>query len=182
MALPPIMIDVPSPDGGLAAKTVVAAGLKDVIVFVVPDGTERDYEAIVSDPAVATFTSGGDQGGWTARPGLVLNAPGTTDVVLTRDGSTVIAVTVTVLDQPHAGATTEDPALPDLSIAPQTQALADSLPGMSEADAVAAIEAAGLSVRITARDGEDFPITMDYRPDRIDLQIADGRVVTATIG
>jgi hypothetical protein len=63
-------------------------------------------------------------------------------------------LTVTVLDQPHAGGTTDEPALPDLSVSPETQALADSLPGMSEKDAVAAIEKAGLTARIVARDGD----------------------------
>ena len=182
MALPPIMIDIPVADGGLAATTLVTAGLKDGIVFVVPDGAEAVYDATVSDSDVVAFTRGGDQGGWIARPGLTVKGPGTTDVVLTKDGATVLSLSVTVLDQPHAGATSDDPVLPDLSVAPETQALADSLPGMSEVDAVAAIEKAGLTSRITSRDGEDFPITMDYRPDRLDLQIVNGKVTSATIG
>jgi hypothetical protein len=75
-----------------------------------------------------------------------------------------------------------DPSLPDLSVAPETQKLADSLPGMAESDAIAAIEQAGLTVRITARDGENFPMTMDYRPTRINVEIVDGTITSANIG
>lgn len=62
------------------------------------------------------------------------------------------------------------------------QALAESVIGMSEADAQAAISAAGYITRVTGRDGEPLPGTLDYRLDRINLNIVDGEVIDANLG
>jgi hypothetical protein len=67
-----------------------------------------------------------------------------------------------------------DPAVdPDMSVA---QDVADTVLGMSEA------EAKGLSVRVGSRDGEDFPLTMDYRTDRVTLTVIADKVTAATPG
>lgn len=58
----------------------------------------------------------------------------------------------------------------------------DALIGETEADATAAVEAAGFTARVVERDGESFPITMDYRVDRVNLTVQDGLVTVATIG
>lgn len=58
----------------------------------------------------------------------------------------------------------------------------EQLIGETEADATAAIEAAGFTARVVARDGEFFSITMDYRLDRVNLTVEDGVVTVATIG
>jgi hypothetical protein len=63
-----------------------------------------------------------------------------------------------------------------------TQEMADSLVGMSEADATKTAEGNGWQVRIAARDGETFPLTMDYRADRVNLTIVDGAVTEVLIG
>lgn len=57
-----------------------------------------------------------------------------------------------------------------------------SLVGMAEADAIAVIEEQGWTSRISARDGEYFALTMDFRSDRVNLEIVDGVVTVATIG
>lgn len=73
-----------------------------------------------------------------------------------------------------------DPAVdPDMSVA---QEVADSVVGMSEAEATKTAEAKGLSVRVGSRDGEDFPLTMDYRTDRVTLTVKDDKVTAATPG
>ena len=54
--------------------------------------------------------------------------------------------------------------------------------GSSEADARAAVEAAGLIWRVGTRDGQPQPVTMDYRPDRITVTIDGGVVTEATVG
>ena len=73
-----------------------------------------------------------------------------------------------------------DPAVdPDMSVA---QDVADSVLGMSEVEATKTAEAKGLSVRVGSRDGEDFPLTMDYRTDRINAEVEDDEVVRVTIG
>ena len=65
------------------------------------------------------------------------------------------------------------------------QAVADEVIGMSETQAIetiAGISSEPLTSRIVRRDEESFMITMDYRLDRINLQIDDGIVTSTTIG
>ena len=68
------------------------------------------------------------------------------------------------------------------SFAPGDGGKLDALAGLSEADATAAAAQKGFTVRIVARDGEWYPVTKDYRLDRINLVVAGGVVVGATIG
>lgn len=63
-----------------------------------------------------------------------------------------------------------------------TQQVADTLPGLAEADAVATVEAAGLVARVVARDGESYPMTMDYQGTRVNLVITNGLVDTVSVG
>ncbi len=73
-----------------------------------------------------------------------------------------------------------DPTVaPDMSVA---QEVADSVVGMSEAEATKTAEAKGLTVRVGSRDGEDFPLTMDYRIDRVTLTVKADKVTAATPG
>ena len=79
-----------------------------------------------------------------------------------------------------AAAPAVDPAVdPDMSVA---QDVADTVLGMSEAEATKTAEAKGLTVRVGSRDGEDFPLTMDYRTDRVTLTVKDDKVTAATPG
>ena len=64
-------------------------------------------------------------------------------------------------------------------------AVAAEVIGMSEAEAIvtiAEISSEALTSRIVRRDEESFMITMDYRLDRINLQIDDGIVTTTYVG
>ena len=63
-----------------------------------------------------------------------------------------------------------------------TQADADTLVGLSESDATKTVESKGWVVRIGSRDGENFPLTMDYRPDRVTLTVVSDKVTVATPG
>ena len=58
----------------------------------------------------------------------------------------------------------------------------ESFLGMSEADAVTYAESRGWAVRVVKRDGEEFPITMDYSASRVNLTIENGIVTIATTG
>lgn len=62
---------------------------------------------------------------------------------------------------------------------PPTDEEIASFVGLTEAEAGERAAAAGWSVRIAARDGEQFQLTMDYRPDRINLSIEAGTVTAA---
>ena len=75
----------------------------------------------------------------------------------------------------------------DMELAPSAtaQAVADEVIGMSEAEAIeaiAGISSEALTSRIVRRDEESFMITMDYRLDRINLQIDNGIVTTTYVG
>ena len=61
----------------------------------------------------------------------------------------------------------------------RAQALAPRLVGLSEADARALVASERCLMRIAGRDGDGFPLTMDYRPNRITVVVADGRIVEA---
>ena len=62
----------------------------------------------------------------------------------------------------------------------ETKLLACQIVGMTKAEAIAAIEGAGLSYRIAIEDGEGFALTEDYTDSRINLEIVYGLVVGAT--
>jgi len=81
---------------------------------------------------------------------------------------------------PETAAPAVDPTVaPDMSVA---QEVADSVVGMSEAEATKTAEAKGLTVRVGSRDGEDFPLTMDYRTDRVTLTVKADKVTAVVVG
>ena len=165
----PTMID-PS------TATEVSVPLGSMVVFDVQD--PKGWTAIVADPSVATFQAGGDQGGWTANPGLVPVAQGTTAVTATGPDGASHTFTLTVKGQ----VTDIMSPMPDLGVTPETTALADSLMGMSEGEAVMKVEATGRTIRIARRDKESFALTMDYRPDRINIEVDADMVTKVTVG
>lgn len=59
------------------------------------------------------------------------------------------------------------------------QLLAD---GATESEAQQATEQAGLVFRVLSREGEDFPATMDLRPERLNVRIEGGIVTECTSG
>lgn len=61
-------------------------------------------------------------------------------------------------------------------------ALAETLVGMPLAEAEAAVEEAGYTVRVLSVDGEAGPATSDFRTDRINLVVVDDEVTQATVG
>lgn len=76
-----------------------------------------------------------------------------------------------------------DSALPGegdvIGIAPED---AERLVGLSEKEATASAESQGWVVRVVARDGEEFPITMDYSTGRVNLTIEDDVVTEVYVG
>jgi len=73
---------------------------------------------------------------------------------------------------------TGDPLTPsDEALAMATEVL-----GMSESEAQAAVEGAGLAFRAVSRDGTGLAVTDDYSVSRINVAIVHGKVTEATIG
>jgi hypothetical protein len=67
-------------------------------------------------------------------------------------------------------------------IAHETMQFAITVIGMTEAAAIQAIKEAGYSHRIAERDGEQFALTEDYSPQRINLLVADTKVFDVWVG
>lgn len=59
---------------------------------------------------------------------------------------------------------------------------AGSYVGLSKRDAIARAEAEGRPWRIVREDDEYFPVTQDYVEQRVNFEIDDGTVTTATFG
>ncbi len=59
---------------------------------------------------------------------------------------------------------------------------AEQLLGKSESDAIAFAESEGWAVRVVARDGEEFPITMDYSTGRVNLTVENDLVTEVYVG
>ena len=64
----------------------------------------------------------------------------------------------------------------------RTEAFAATTIGMTEDEAVEAIEGAGLIARVVAKDGEYFAVTADYVTTRVNLVLVSGVVTEATAG
>jgi hypothetical protein len=74
----------------------------------------------------------------------------------------------------------------DANLSPEALALEVSAQviGLTESEAIELIESKDglISYRITRRDDENFVVTMDYRTDRINLEIEKDFVVSANVG
>ena len=96
------------------------------------------------------------------------------------DAVNEVPMTEAPVDDTAVATPSVDPAVdPDMSVA---QDVADTVLGMSEAEATQTAEAKGLTVRVGSRDGEDFALTMDYRIDRVTLTVVAGIVTAVTPG
>lgn len=58
----------------------------------------------------------------------------------------------------------------------------NTLLGKPEAEVVKQLQDAGWKVRITARDGQSFMGTMDFRTDRVKLQVQNGVITKIYVG
>lgn len=59
---------------------------------------------------------------------------------------------------------------------PTVDAATDLLVGLNEEEATAAAEEQGWTLRVARRDDEDLAMTMDLRPNRVNVEITDGQV------
>jgi hypothetical protein len=73
-------------------------------------------------------------------------------------------------------------ALVDKNTRLRTERVAETLVGLSESEATATAEAAGITVRVARRDGKRFMSHKDLRPSRVSLIIDRGRVTAVQVG
>lgn len=52
-----------------------------------------------------------------------------------------------------------------------------NLVGMTVSDARNVLKQRGLALRVTVEDGSPYMLTMDYRRDRVNVEVKDGKVV-----
>ena len=162
---PPSMID-PTID----SYTEVNVG--GFVILMVDDSENWSVE--IADPTLLKFQPGGDQGTYETYPGLEALAEGKTSVTAINGNGEKFNFVVNIKSK--------DSQLwgPDS----MTLALAEEVIGLTEQEAIELIEnKSGLIIyRVVKRDGENFPVTMDYRLDRINLEITQGTVTYAYVG
>jgi hypothetical protein len=128
-----------------------------------------------------TFIAAADEYGYVGRytvsalPDEYMQVTDAVDAVPATD----VPVPDTAVALPSVDPAVDPTVAPDMSVA---QEVADSVVGMSEAEATKTAEAKGLTVRVGSRDGEDFALTMDYRLDRVTLTVIADKVTAATPG
>jgi hypothetical protein len=88
--------------------------------------------------------------------------------------STAPEGTVTESSGPSSSAPTE------CAEEPTEETAGELVLGLSEADATEAVEACGWTLRVVRADGEDQPVTLDLRPNRVNVEVTDG-VITAVV-
>jgi len=59
---------------------------------------------------------------------------------------------------------------------PTVESATPVLVGLTEDEATEAAEALGWEVRVIRREGEDLPMTMDLRTNRVNVEVTDGEV------
>jgi hypothetical protein len=136
--------------------------------------------------------------------GMLFYAPGSDDglakiITLRRSVDQIYVLTIGFSRDPNRGDNpanwtyTDHPATPltqaeldeqnDFNkIAQKTMEFAQKLIGLTEQAAIDAIKEAGYSHRIAERDGEQFALTEDYSPQRINLLVADNKVFDVWVG
>lgn len=74
------------------------------------------------------------------------------------------------------------PKINQLPLPVITNAQAATLVGMKKEAAISCIQSLKGAHRIAQEDGEDFALTMDFRPDRVNLSVTRGIVKKVTVG
>jgi hypothetical protein len=104
----------------------------------------------------------------------------------------MLALTACTNTSPDTGVTSTAMPTPDSSSSnmqfepsPTVVAVSQEVIGMTEEDAIQTIEGISseqLTARVVRRDDENYPMTMDYRINRINLEIDNGIVTKTSIG
>ena len=64
----------------------------------------------------------------------------------------------------------------------EARSTAPDFVGLSKQAAIAKAEAEGRPWRITSENGESFPATLDYNPERVSFDVNQNRVTAANFG
>jgi len=83
--------------------------------------------------------------------------------------------TVPDISEPTSSAP-QSSATGDCAEEPTEETADELLVGLTEDEATEAAEACGWILRVVRRDGEDLPMTMDLRTNRVNVEVTDGEV------
>jgi hypothetical protein len=105
----------------------------------------------------------------------------TTDATDTTETTEASETTETTeADTTEAPGSTDAPGntaeMPEAGGEPTVETATPVLVGLTEDEATEAAEALGWEVRVIRRDGEDLPMTMDLRTNRVNVEVTDGEV------
>lgn len=142
------------------------------VVLMVDNAEEWQVE--ISNSELLEFTPGQDMGSYEIYPGLTALAVGKTNVLAKNNSGDryEFEVLIRAKGEQLWGAD------------PLAQEIAALVIGMTETEAIALIDQKSpqFEYRIVMRDGESFAVTMDYRINRINLEIDGKFVVNAYVG
>jgi hypothetical protein len=88
----------------------------------------------------------------------------------------------TTMPDTSPGSTSPDSTAPGSSAPgecadePTVETATDLVVGLTEDEAEEALEECGWTMRVGRRDGEDLAMTMDFRPERVNVEVTDGEV------
>lgn len=150
-------------------SSVVRLG-EDSVVFALEDPTS--WTATLAPANAGVFIPGTDSDGYVTNPAVELTREGNVTVTLTNSTGRSLSFELTVVS----------PVSEFESISRIAAEFAANLVGLTETEATRQITENGLTFRIASRDGESFPMTKDYSPSRINLEITNGVVTGALIG
>lgn len=85
-------------------------------------------------------------------------------------------------EKPASPTPTPTPAPAEKPAAPGDPAEASSYVGMTLPDASARADKADIRWRVVEEDGKSRPVTMDYRPDRLNFSVEKGKIIRVTKG
>ena len=129
--------------------------------------TRRSLPALFAAAAVVSFAACGDDDD---EPTATELAPATVAAAATEP---MPVATGPVMSMPEGSLPVDE--VPGLRLAAE-----ELLVGQTESAAEQAATAEGWGFRVVRRNGEDLPMTMDYRPDRVNVAVEDG-VVTELV-
>jgi hypothetical protein len=157
-------MDEPAPDRASPNVVVAIVVLLVAVAALVVAGIlfAREDATPVSTGGTAPGTSTGSTPGTAGSAGSKGSTPGTAGATC-KPGTTVPKPTQEPTDTVTAN-------------------LHAALVGCTEADATSRAQAAGWTVRVVRRDGEDFAVTMDFNPARLNLSIEKGIVTDVNPG
>jgi hypothetical protein len=142
------------------------------VVLMVDNAEEWQVE--ISNSELLEFTPGQDMGSYEIYPGLTALAVGKTNVLAKNNSGDryEFEVLIRAKGEQLWGAD------------PLAQEIAALVIGLTETEAIALIDQKSpqFEYRIVMRDGESFAVTMDYRINRINLEIDGKFVVNAYVG